>query len=253
MNQQLNRDIERLIGPFHKMVRLAEQGCTSEVSQVMTDNGSFLLKSSFQAKYREWLKTEADVLERLRGTEVPVPRYHGFMEYKDSSHLLMSFEDGASLSTCLGNARSDDESKSLIKAFGSFLFDLHQMSVPSLASSPVWLDQQLAKAEIYARRGEADGSLELLQKLKENKPAPVRQTVIHGDCTTDNILVLEKGLIWIDVAGMKIGDPRCDECLAIRKLRGNSEYIEAFYEGYTRYRVSEDEFTYFNNGLYEFF
>jgi len=253
MNQQLNRDIERLIGPIHKTIRLAEQGCTSEVSQVMTDKGVFLLKSSFQAKYREWLKTEADVLERLRGTEVPVPRYHGFMEYKDSSHLLMSFEDGASLSMHLRNARSDGESKSRIKAFGSFLLDLHQMSVPSLDSSPVWLDQQLAKADIYARRGEADGSLELLQKLKENQPAPVRQTVIHGDCTTDNILVLEKGLIWIDVAGMTIGDPRYDECLAIRKLRGNAEYIEAFYEGYTRYRVSEDEFTYFNNGLYEFF
>ena len=254
MNQQLNRDIERLIGPIHKTIRLAEQGCTSEVSQVMTDKGSFLLKSSFQAKYREWLKTEADVLERLRGTEVPVPQYHGFMEYKDSSHLLMSFEDGVSLSVRLRNARPDDERKSLIKAFGSFLLDLHQMNVPSLDSSPVWLDQQLAKAEIYARRGEADGSLELLQKLRKNQPAPVRQTIIHGDCTTDNILVLDNGgLIWIDVAGMAIGDPRYDECLAIGSLKGNAEYIEAFYEGYTRYRVSEDEFTYFNNGLYEFF
>ena len=254
MNQQLKGDIEQIIGPIHERSRLAEQGCTSEVSQVMTDKGSFLLKSSFQDKYREWLRTEADVLERLRGEEVPVPRYQGFIEYKDSSHLLMSFEEGVSLSAALENAKSDGARKSLIRAFGRFLLDLHQMKVPSLDSSSVWLDEQLVKAENYAKRGEADGSLEHLQKLKEDKPAPVRQTMIHGDCNTDNILVLENGgLMWIDVAGMAIGDPRYDECLAIRKLRGYSEYIEAFYEGYTRYRVSEDEFTYFNNGLYEFF
>lgn len=66
MNQQLKGDIEQIIGPIHERSRLAEQGCTSEVSQVMTDKGSFLLKSSFQDKYREWLRTEADVLERLK-------------------------------------------------------------------------------------------------------------------------------------------------------------------------------------------
>ena len=45
MNQQLKGDIEQIIGPIHERSRLAEQGCTSEVSQVMTDKGSFLLKS----------------------------------------------------------------------------------------------------------------------------------------------------------------------------------------------------------------
>ena len=78
--------------------------------------------------------------------------------------------------------------------------------------------------------------------------------MIHGDCTTDNVFVMDGEIkLFIDVAGMTIGDPRYDVSLAIRKFVDNPELLNAFYEGYTRYRVSKDEFQYFDEGLYEFF
>ncbi|GGA71684.1 phosphotransferase [Ornithinibacillus halotolerans] len=117
-----------------------------------------------------------------------------------------------------------------------------------------WLELQLIKAEKYLKLGQAEGSAYLLDKLNSNMPAPVMQTNIHGDCTTDNVLVVDgKVQTFIDVAGMTIGDPRYDESLAISRFLENEEYVEAFYEGYTRYRVTKEEYTYFDEGLYEFF
>lgn len=99
-----------------------------------------------------------------------------------------------------------------------------------------------------------DGSLELLEKLKSKRPKPVRQTIIHGDCTTDNVLVVNGvASIFIDVSGMEMSDPRYDVALAIRKFANNEDYKQAFYEGYNLYRISREEFEYFNDGLYEFF
>nr|WP_207789232.1 phosphotransferase [Neobacillus terrae] len=94
----------------------------------------------------------------------------------------------------------------------------------------------------------------MLSQLKYEKPLPVQQTMIHGDCTTDNVLVIDgKVQLFIDVSGMTVGDPRYDESLAIRNFVNNPEYIQAFYEGYKRYKVTHEEFQYFEQGLYEFF
>ncbi|WP_342744280.1 phosphotransferase [Alkalihalobacterium alkalicellulosilyticum] len=104
------------------------------------------------------------------------------------------------------------------------------------------------------KHGQSEGSIQLLEKLKANKPLPVEQAVIHGDCTTDNVLMVNgEACLFIDVAGMTIGDPRYDECLAIRSFVKDEEYKNAFYEGYKRYEVSIEEFKYFDEGLYEFF
>jgi len=96
--------------------------------------------------------------------------------------------------------------------------------------------------------------LKLLESLILNRPLPVNQTMIHGDCTTDNVLVIDGEVsMFIDVAGMTVGDPRYDESLAIRNIINEPELLEAFYEGYSRYRVTMKEFKYFAEGLYEFF
>ena len=76
--------------------------------------------------------------------------------------------------------------------------------------------------------------------------------MIHGDCNPDNELVVDGEVnCFIDVSGMTVGDPRYDESLAIGKFTG--EERDAFYEGYKRYRVSDEEFTYFYHGMYELF
>ncbi|WP_228550162.1 aminoglycoside phosphotransferase family protein [Salinibacillus xinjiangensis] len=235
---------------------LAEQGCTSEVHKIITRKGCYLLKSSFEEKYTEWLKAEAQVLKKLNSQrQIAVPKYYGFFEEKLSSHLLMSFEDGIILTSALEQAKSQSEKKSLIRSFGHFLKQLHAISEMDLLNQNVdWLESQLIKAEFYVKHGQTEGSSQLLENLKANKPLPVEQTVIHGDCTTDNVLVINgEACLFIDVAGMTIGDPRYDESLAIRSFVNDEEYKKAFYEGYKRYKVSKKEFHYFDEGLYEFF
>jgi aminoglycoside phosphotransferase len=143
----------------------------------------------------------------------------------------------------------------LIRSFGQFLHRFHEKEpLEILKGEGDWLEGQLVKAQHPAENGQCDGSLTLLEHLKTNKPAPVTQTMIHGDCTTDNVMVIEGEVqLFIDVAVMTVGDPRYDESLAIRKFMNNTEYVTAFYEGYTQYRVTMEEFHYFDEGLYEFF
>jgi aminoglycoside phosphotransferase (APT) family kinase protein len=256
MNHSLQGKIEEVIGSIHKINLLEEQGWTSEVRRIFTGDRSYLLKSSYKEKYRTWLKAEAQVLKMLnKDTVISVPEYYGFIEEKDSDHLIMSFEDGMSLTAALTKATSDTERISLIRSFGQFLHRFHEKEpLEILKVEGDWLEGQLVKAQHHAENGQCDGSLTLLEHLKTHKPAPVTQTMIHGDCTTDNVMVIEGEVqLFIDVAGMTVGDPRYDESLAIRKFMNNTEYLTAFYEGYTRYRVTKEEFHYFDEGLYEFF
>lgn len=256
MNTQLREKVEKIVGEISKVNMLDEQGCTSEVHQIHTDGGSYLVKSSFKGKYREWLKLEAVVLEKLNNKNlIPVPHYFGFIEDNDSSHLIMSFENGITLTTALKKAKNTPDKTSLIRSFGHFLYQLHETkTIESLNHQSDWLDQQLIKAQSYVESGETEGSIQLLEKLQSNKPLPVQQTIIHGDCTTDNVLVVNGEVrLFIDVSGMTVGDPRYDESLAISSFVNNDEYKKAFYEGYKRYTVSKEEFRYFDEGLYEFF
>ncbi|AOZ91297.1 phosphotransferase [Paenibacillus crassostreae] len=102
-----------------------------------------------------------------------------------------------------------------------------------------WLEGQLVKAKSYVDHGQTEGSLELLEQLILNKPLSVQQTMIHGDCTTDNVLVINGEVqTFIDVAVMTVGDPRYDEFLAIESCEDNPIYIRAFYDGYHRYKIS---------------
>jgi aminoglycoside phosphotransferase (APT) family kinase protein len=245
---------EDIIGEINKVEKLPDQGCTSEVTRIVTGERTYLLKSAFKQKYREWLELEAKVLEGLSfQTSIPVPRFYGFTGDGHASHLLMSFEEGITLTAALNIAGSNCEKQRLIRSFGQFIMQLHEQE-PVFKRDSDWLETQLNKARIYAESGQADGSLELLKQLIASKPNYVQQTMIHGDCTTDNVLVIDGEVrMFIDVAGMTLGDPRYDEALATRKIRNNPGLLAAFYEGYTRHTVSEEEFRYFEEGLYEFF
>ncbi|MBS4172701.1 aminoglycoside phosphotransferase family protein [Bacillus sp. FJAT-49736] len=256
MEMHLQRKLESIVGIIKDEILLKDQGCTSTVSKLITDRGIYLLKSSVKEKYREWLRKEANLLKKLSSINIiPVPEYFGFIDQQDSSHLIMSFEEGITLTTALQNTKNIMEKKSLIRSFGEFLCQLHEKQiVEPFHHHNNWLEEQLMKAEEYLFRGESDGNAELLEKLKANKLHPVKQTIIHGDCTTDNVLVINGQVrLFIDLSGMTVGDPRYDESLAIRKFVKDEEYKQAFYQGYTRYRVSDKELQYFDEGLYEFF
>lgn len=255
MNQVTLSEFESTIGEIKSIEKLAQQGWTSTVQKVTTDNGVYLLKSSYKDKYREWLKKEADVLQQFKNhEEMHVPTYFGFTEEENASHLLMSFEEGVSLTTALKEAKTTEERRALIKSFGIFLNHFHGLKIPQNIGKVDWLESQFALAAKYVANNQTDGSLELLKELKNNRPTAVGQTYIHGDCTTDNVMVINGQVaLFIDVGFMTIGDPRYDESLAIRKFITNEELMESFYEGYKRSRVTQEEFDYFDGGLYEFF
>ncbi|MFX3675184.1 MAG: phosphotransferase family protein [Paenisporosarcina sp.] len=256
MNTHLREKFEGIVGAINEIYELDEQGCTSVVRKIITEEASYLLKSSFKEKYREWLKSEALVLEKLNNKNlIQVPTYYGFIEDTESSHIIMSFETGITLTSALKKAINTGEKKSLYRSFGQFLNQLHEINtIESLNPKNDWLNEQLIKAEHHVKSGKTDGNLQLLEKLQLNKPLPVPQTIIHGDCTTDNVLVVDGEVrLFIDVSGMTVGDPRYDESLAIRNFVNNDEFKKAFYEGYIRYTVSMEEFQYFDQGLYEFF
>ncbi|RIW34696.1 aminoglycoside phosphotransferase family protein [Bacillus salacetis] len=251
MNRLIQQETERLIGKILREELLAEQGCTSIVRKLVSVQQCCILKSSFKPKYRDWLKAEAEALKIQQG--VSLPKYFGFFEEDVASHLLMSFEEGTTLRKALENARSLEDEVQLIRSFGEFLQHFHQTNNTEAFNND-WLQLQLIRAQGYLAIGEADGTAELLEELKENLPQPVSQTLIHGDCTTDNVLVKDRKVyMFIDAAGMTVGDPRYDEALAIGRFKENNVYLDAFYQGYTRYKLSEEEYCYFDQGLYEFF
>ncbi|WHX42476.1 aminoglycoside phosphotransferase family protein [Mesobacillus sp. AQ2] len=243
-----------ILGEITKINKLPEQGCTSEVCRIVTPDGIYIMKSATKKKYREWLHSEAEVLQILsHQNSIPVPKYYGFVEEEDASHLLMSFDDGITLTAALKKAGTMKEKQRLVRSFGHFIKQLHEQEA-GLKSETDWLETQLMRARLYAESGQADGNLTLLEQLEGGKPEKVKQTTIHGDCTSDNVLVVDGEVrLFIDVAGMTLGDPRYDESLAIRKFRDKPELLAPFYEGYTRYRVSDEEYLYFKEGLYEFF
>ncbi|WP_150275926.1 phosphotransferase [Paenibacillus tepidiphilus] len=261
MNTDLANHIEILLGRVITVELTADQGCTSEVRSLVTEQGSFILKSATKDKYRAWLREEATVLEQLnrepltQEQRVPVPKYYGFLEEQNGSHLLMSKEQGVTLTAALLAAASIPERQKLLRSFGEFLHRFHER-VPdeALEHGQDWLESQLAKARRYVEMGQTGAGMELLEQLESGRPAPVRKAMIHGDCTTDNVFVQGGEVkLFIDVAGMTIGDPRYDVALAIRDFAERPELLEAFYEGYTRCRLSQEELQYFDKGLYEFF
>lgn len=248
--------LENIIGLHPSISPLAEQGSTSTVYQVVTKTGTYILKSAIKEKYREWLQTEASVLKKLIGQEfIPVPYYHGFFKGQSSSHLIMSYEQGITLTAALNHAKTDTVKHALIQSFGEFLHKLHTTKIMEpFHHSNEWLSERLLKAEYYVKKRWTEGSNELLALLKNNKPMPIKQTIIHGDCTTDNVLVVNGTVTkFIDIAGMTVGDPRYDEALAIRGFVHDKKLKEAFYAGYKHYKITMDEFRYFDEGLYEFF
>lgn len=119
------------------------------------------------------------------------------------------------------------------------------------------MDEMLRHAEINLNHYLVDGTPELLEFLKNNKPLPIENKLIHGDFTIDNVLVHDgKITSIIDWSGGGFGDPRYDISLAIRPKPNAFEVeseINAFFEGYGKRTLSEREYKYFEEGLYSFF
>ncbi len=244
--------IEQLTGDIEYIEQLGEQGGTSTLYRVETKTGKYLLKTSTEARYQEWLAEEAIVLEKWMQREPGfLPEYVGFLKTEQLSHLLMQWRDGMTLTTALRQATSEQRIQ-LWQAFGTYLFQFHQRMTGG--TSQEWLTERLMTAERYVTSVWTSGTMDLLKQLKSSCPEPITASWIHGDCTTDNLLVATDGkLSFVDVGAMRPGDRRYDIALAISPIINDPVALDAFYEGYRFERLTTREFDYYKNGLYSFF
>lgn len=255
-NQVIPEQFQEIIGNVQRVSYPTRQGATSEVVFLHTDQGNYVCKRSSLPKYRTWLLKEAKVMEELNANiTLSIPTYLDFIEDENNSYLLMSMEQGIPLREALMFAKTDEEKTNLIHSFGTMLRSLHETAPPvKWQKQESWLDLQLNKAAYNLKNYEVDGDQQLLDSLKVNKPVAIPQTLIHGDCTIDNVLVANNQVyMFIDLSETAFGDPRYDIALGIRSFLYDEALLNAFYEGYRLQQISKEEFDYFDGGLYEFF
>ncbi len=236
------------------------QGQTSVVAILETAGQKYVVKKTENELYNRWLAAEYDALVILSQTGLPVPKVYGYHAERNTRWLLMDYIDGVSLRAFLSGRQTTKARERAIANFGLALRNIHDCPCPlELAgNSQSWLDAMLLKAEYNLTHNKVDGSAELLAQLKWHRPAPIGNTLIHGDFTIDNVLVDSGGNIAgiIDWAGAAFGDPRYDAALAIRPKPyafDNERDKEVFIDAYGKLTLSDEEYRYFADGVYEFF
>ncbi|MCJ7843598.1 phosphotransferase [Lederbergia sp. NSJ-179] len=243
-----------------KNIQFPRQGHTSDVGIIETENIMFVLKRTIGKQFCSWLSKEEVVLNCLSKTNLLTPNIYKFIEQKSAtqSWILMEYIEGDTLRNYLFNETHQDKKHEIIYSFGKILSDIHSTVCPSeLIYGTRWLDEMLIQAEYNLMNYNVDGSKDLLNSLKKNKPKPFEQTLIHGDFTIDNVLVKEGKITGIiDWSGGAYGDPRYDVSLAVRPKPGAFESdieVGIFFEGYGKKIISDEEYRYFEAGLYSFF
>lgn len=241
-----------------KSVHYPKQGHTSLVVILTTQSERFILKRTTHSLYSSWMKKEYVVLTQLEGSGLPIPKAYLFVEAGEHCWLLMSPFNGVRLREYLFHEKDETNRKKVISQFGETLREIHTTPCPNIWITPEsWLNSKLKEAGYNLENYEVDGSRELLHKLKSTLPNEIPNTLIHGDFTIDNVMVDNHQVVGvIDWGGAAFGDPRYDLALAIR-TKPNAFEVAAdkrwFLEAYGLRTISNEEFEYFENGLYAFF
>lgn len=243
-------------------ITFPRQGHTSDVGIIDSEQGRVVLKRTKGKLYTDWLKRESFILQCLSRTKLRVPKVRRFLLQEEEHQeiqgwLLMECLSGETVRRILTDEHDPSARYDILFDFGKSLHELHATPCPDeLKRGGKWLDHMLIEAEFHLEHHEVDGSPALLNRLKTAKPAEVRQTLIHGDFTIDNVLI-HGGRIsgMIDWSGAAFGDPRYDVALAIRPkphIFQTNQDLQAFFDGYGG-DISNGEYDYFANGLYAFF
>ncbi|WP_108671042.1 phosphotransferase family protein [Peribacillus acanthi] len=235
------------------------QGWTSDVAIVNSKKGTFALKRTKKEKYNQWFIKELEVLKELAiHTDLPIPKVYLTHMENEQVWAVLEYFKGVTLREALVSARNESIRKELIYQFGVTLKKIHSTSCPkSLILTSDWLETKLIEAKHNLITYGTEGTPELLDKLVKNRPAPIQPCLVHGDFTIDNVLVVNQKIVAIiDWSGGGYGDPRYDVSLAVRQKDGIFDHEKdssAFYSGYGEKLISEEEYDYFENGLYNFF
>lgn len=254
----LPAELTEQVGTINKIV-FPRQGHTSVVAILDTPERKYAVKKTVDKLYNTWLAEEHYALKLLSSTDLLVPQVYAYHVGDGVGWLLMDYMDGVSLRTFLAQGPSPERKEQVLANYGSCLRSIHETPCPAALKKDgqPWLDTMLAKAEYNLKHHGVDGTSELLKRLKQKRPSPVAGTFIHGDFTIDNVLVNDCKIAGIiDWAGAAFGDPRYDVALAIRPKLNAFDYPrdrEVFFEAYGKSHLTEEEYHYFEEGLYQFF
>ncbi|SDO48530.1 phosphotransferase family protein [Alkalicoccus daliensis] len=256
---EIPTEIKDFVGTI-KSITFPRQGYTSNVGVIECKNGFFVLKRTKGMPNNTSLNREVSVLNHLAATNLPIPTVHQFVEQETNNQSWALFEliEGETVRTALSNEVAEEKRQEIIFNFGKILAQVHSTPCPSeLIYEKSWLDEMLAQADINLKTSTVDGDAELLQHIKVIKPAEIKQVLIHGDFTIDNVIVNHGKVAGIiDWGGGSYGDPRYDVSLAVRpkpKAFETENDKELFFKGYGARIMNEWDYNYFVKGLYEFF
>lgn len=159
------------------------------------------------------IETEAAAMIAARQAGVPAPELH---DHGDGAlghaYLLMERLDGETIPRRL--LRDDIYAQArpgLARRFGEVLARIHQVDPGAIPGLPP-VDALGQLKELYQAFAEPRPALEIgLRWLDEHQPAPVRDTLVHGDFRTGNLMIGANGLTGVlDWELTHRGDPRQD-------------------------------------------
>lgn len=114
----------------------------------------------------------------------------------------------------------------------------------------------LQEAQYNLTHYKVDGNQQLLKQLQDQHMICRKEVLIHGDYSIDNVLVHDGQIAAvIDWSGGACGDARYDMALAVRFEDGiftGSKERKVLFKVDGK-QISQREFCYFAEGLYEFF
>lgn len=247
-----------------------KQGLTADVAIVASGDKRFILKHSTD-RFAQWLRTEFDVMLALERTPVPTARVHRFVDVQGDSNedcwLLIDCIPGEQLAIRLSSPELPrDERYRLFRDCGAALATVHAVPPPPCLTncSSNWLDALISSAgKVQANRArmfdkdklETQARHEALLKIEQTRPPIERFTLIHGDCSVNNIIFDGTNVSLIDWGCATIGDPRYDIAQVLwvdpdSATAEMSDDIEAFFEGYGADPVPIDIIRYYQE-LYD--
>jgi aminoglycoside phosphotransferase (APT) family kinase protein len=162
---------------------------------------------------RRNIAVEAAAMTAARKAGVPVAELHDHGEGAlGRAYLLMERLDGETIPRRL--LRDDAYAAArpgLARRLGEVLARIHQIDPDQLPGLP-HIDALGQLTELYDGFAEPRPALELgLRWLREHQPAPVADTLVHGDFRTGNLMIGQDGLRGVlDWELTHRGDPRQD-------------------------------------------
>ena len=159
------------------------------------------------------IDVEAAAMMKARKAGVPAPELHDHGDGAlGQAYLLMERLDGETIPRRL--LRDDAYAQArpgLARRFGEVLGRLHQVDPATIPGLPP-VDALGQLKELYQAFAEPRPALEIgLRWLTENEPAPVADTLVHGDFRTGNLMISTDGLTGVlDWELTHRGDPRQD-------------------------------------------